>query len=86
MVFVWCPIKFEKLKAAFSNASAKTGLQNLVRANFDVEDAPFSESPIEVDKGKIKKKKLLNRIDVSFHLERQENYPYLKRIVTGDEK
>ncbi|GFT87786.1 histone-lysine N-methyltransferase SETMAR [Trichonephila clavipes] len=66
--------------------------------NFDVEDAPRSGRPVEADKDAIKalvdanrrittQRNLCRRIDVCDSLlKRHENYPFLKRIITGDEK
>ncbi|GFW28276.1 mariner transposase [Trichonephila clavipes] len=61
--------------------------------NFDVEVAPRSGRPVEADKDAIKalvdanREKSGRRIDVCYSLLKQhENYPFLKRIITGDEK
>ncbi|GFV28681.1 histone-lysine N-methyltransferase SETMAR [Trichonephila clavipes] len=66
--------------------------------NFDVEDAPRSGRPVEADKYAIKalvdtnrriktQRNLCRRIDVCDSLlKRHENDPFLKRILTGDEK
>ncbi|GFX08716.1 histone-lysine N-methyltransferase SETMAR [Trichonephila clavipes] len=66
--------------------------------NFDVEDAPRSGRPVEADKDGIKalvdanqqittQRNLCHRIDVCDSLlKRHENDPFLKRIITGDEK
>ncbi|GFS81143.1 HTH_48 domain-containing protein [Trichonephila clavipes] len=61
--------------------------------NFDVEDAPRSGRPVEADKDAIKalvdanQRNLCRRIDVCDSLlKRHENDPFLKRIITGDEK
>ncbi|GFX39873.1 mariner transposase [Trichonephila clavipes] len=66
--------------------------------NFDVEDAPRSGRPVEADKDAIKalvdanrrittQINLRRRIDVCDSLlKRHENAPFLKRIITGDEK
>ncbi|GFV83702.1 HTH_48 domain-containing protein [Trichonephila clavipes] len=49
--------------------------------NFDVEDAPRSGRPVEAERN------LCRRIDVCDSLlKRHENDPFLKRIITGDEK
>ncbi|GFV37920.1 HTH_48 domain-containing protein [Trichonephila clavipes] len=65
---------------------------------FDVEDAPRSGRPVEADKDTIKalvdanrriktQRNLCRRIDVCDSLfKRYENYPFLKHIITGDEK
>ncbi|GFX45459.1 histone-lysine N-methyltransferase SETMAR [Trichonephila clavipes] len=66
--------------------------------NFDVEDAPRSGRRVEADKDAIKalvdanrrittQRNLCRRIDVCHSLlKRHENDPFLKRIITGDEK
>ncbi|GFV74198.1 histone-lysine N-methyltransferase SETMAR [Trichonephila clavipes] len=66
--------------------------------NFDIEDAPRSGRPVEADKDAIKalvdanwrlttQRNLCRRIDVCDSLlRRHENDPFLKRIITGDEK
>ncbi|GFU48028.1 histone-lysine N-methyltransferase SETMAR [Trichonephila clavipes] len=66
--------------------------------NFDVEDAKRSGRPVEADKDAIKalvdanwrittQRNLCRRIEVCDSLlKRHENYPFLKRIITGDEK
>ncbi|GFX38104.1 HTH_48 domain-containing protein [Trichonephila clavipes] len=66
--------------------------------NFDFEDAPRLGRPIEADKDAIKalvdanqrittQRNLCRRIDVCDSLlKRNENDPFLKRIITGDEK
>ncbi|GFW72105.1 HTH_48 domain-containing protein [Trichonephila clavipes] len=66
--------------------------------NFDVEDAPRSGRSVEADKDAIKalvdanrrittQRNLCRRIDVCDSLfKRYENDPFLKRIITGDEK
>ncbi|GFW35816.1 histone-lysine N-methyltransferase SETMAR [Trichonephila clavipes] len=56
--------------------------------NFDVEDAPRSGKPIEVDKDAIKalvdaNRRITTQRTASQH---HENDPFLKRIITGDEK
>ncbi|GFS85479.1 histone-lysine N-methyltransferase SETMAR [Trichonephila clavipes] len=66
--------------------------------NCDVEDAPRSGRPVEADKDTIKalvdanrrittQRNLCRRIDVCDSLlKRHENDPFLRRILTGDEK
>ncbi|GFX11103.1 HTH_48 domain-containing protein [Trichonephila clavipes] len=52
--------------------------------NFNVEDVQRSGRPVEADR---RERNLCRRIDVCDSLfKRHENDPFLKRIITGDEK